>query len=53
MPSVFVYFAATGIVAAALVGAGAVASALGNVIAEGSPAAIQANEQVINAYFGT
>jgi cation/acetate symporter len=34
MPSVFVYFAATGIVAAALVGAGAVASALGNVIAE-------------------
>jgi cation/acetate symporter len=34
MPSVFVYFAAAGIVAAALVGAGAVASALGNVIAE-------------------
>ncbi len=34
MPSVFVYFAATGIVAAALVGAGAAASALGNVIAE-------------------
>jgi cation/acetate symporter len=34
MPSVFVYFAATGIVAAALVSAGAVASALGNVIAE-------------------
>ena len=34
LPSVFVYFAAAGIVAAALVGAGAAASALGNVIAE-------------------
>ena len=34
LPSVFVYFAAAGIVAAALVGAGATASALGNVIAE-------------------
>jgi cation/acetate symporter len=34
LPSVFVYFAATGVVAAALVGAGAAASALGNVLAE-------------------
>lgn len=34
LPSVFVYFAAAGIVAAALVGAGATASALGNVLAE-------------------
>ena len=34
LPSVFVYFAAAGIVAAALVGAGATASALGNVVAE-------------------
>jgi cation/acetate symporter len=34
LPSVFVYFAATGVVAAALVGAGAAASALGNVVAE-------------------
>jgi cation/acetate symporter len=34
LPSIFVYFAAAGIVAAALVGAGATASALGNVMAE-------------------
>jgi len=34
LPSVFLYFAATGIVAAALVGAGATASAIGNVIEE-------------------
>jgi cation/acetate symporter len=34
LPGVFVYFAAAGIVAAALVGAGAVANALGNVLAE-------------------
>jgi cation/acetate symporter len=34
LPSVFVYFAATGVVAAALVGGGAAASALGNVVAE-------------------
>jgi cation/acetate symporter len=34
LPSVFVYFAAAGIVAAALVGAGATASALGSVLAE-------------------
>lgn len=34
LPSVFLYFAATGIIAAALLGAGATASALGNVIAE-------------------
>jgi cation/acetate symporter len=34
LPNVFVYFAAAGIVAAALVGAGATASALGNVLAE-------------------
>jgi len=34
LPSIFVYFAAAGIVAAALVGAGATASALGNVVAE-------------------
>jgi cation/acetate symporter len=34
LPAVFLYFAATGIVAAALVGAGATASALGNVVAE-------------------
>ena len=34
LPSIFVYFAAAGIVAAAWVGAGATASALGNVVAE-------------------
>jgi cation/acetate symporter len=34
LPSVFAYFAAAGVVAAALVGAGAAASALGNVAAE-------------------
>lgn len=34
LPNVFVYFAATGVVAAALVGAGATASAVGNVVAE-------------------
>lgn len=34
LPSVFLYFAATGIVAAALVGVGATASAIGNVVAE-------------------
>jgi cation/acetate symporter len=34
LPSVFVYFAATGIVAAALVGAGMSASAAGNVVTE-------------------
>ncbi len=34
LPNVFVYFAAAGVVAAALVGAGAAASALGNVVAE-------------------
>lgn len=34
LPSVFVYFAAAGIVAAAIVGASATASAVGNVVAE-------------------
>jgi cation/acetate symporter len=34
LPNVFVYFAAAGVVAAALVGIGAAASALGNVVAE-------------------
>jgi cation/acetate symporter len=34
LPGVFVYFAAAGIVAAALVGAGAIANALGNVLSE-------------------